>query len=123
MSARSTSRATASAGSAFRFEDMTRTHRVMAAVRGEPVHRFPVGFRHHFRPEGSGRKMAEASLLFFDETFDLDILKVMPDIPYPFGRKSIQQPNVWRLIEPIDASRSRFFQQRAECVQLLRDEL
>ncbi len=35
--------------------------------------------------------MAEATLRFFDETFDLDIMKVMPDIPYPFAKKSIQQ--------------------------------
>lgn len=123
MSARSSSRATSAAGSTFRFEEMTRTERVMAAVRGEPVDRLPVCFWHHFKPEGSGRTMAEASLRFFDETFDLDILKVMPDIPYPFGRRAIQQPNDWRLLEPIDAARSRFFQQRAECVQLLRDEL
>lgn len=66
-----------------RFEEMTRTERVMAAVRGEPVDRLPVCFWHHFQPQGSGRKLAEASLNFFDEEFDLDILKLMPDVPYP----------------------------------------
>ncbi len=110
-------------GTSFRFSEMTRTERVMAAVRGEPVDRLPVCFWHHFRPEGSGRKLAEASLRFFDETFDLDIVKVMPDIPYPFPRRSIQNIDGWRLIEPINAERSRFFQQRAECVRILRDEL
>ncbi|HEY8448652.1 MAG TPA: uroporphyrinogen decarboxylase family protein [Thermomicrobiales bacterium] len=112
-----------SAGREFRFEEMTRTERVMAAVRGEPVDRLPICFWHHFRPEGSGRQLAEASLRFFDETFDLDIVKVMPDIPYPFPRRSISTVDGWRLIEPIDADRSRFFQQRAECVRVLRDEL
>jgi uroporphyrinogen decarboxylase len=106
-----------------RFEEMTRTERVNAAVRGEPVDRLPVCFWHHFQPDGSGRRLAEASLAFFDETFDLDILKVMPDLPYPFPKKSIQKPEDWRLFEPIDQARSRFFNQRAECVQVLRDEL
>ena len=52
--------------------EMTKTERVMAAVNGEEVDRIPVCFWHHFRPEGSGRKMAEATLEFFDYTFDLD---------------------------------------------------
>jgi uroporphyrinogen decarboxylase len=106
-----------------RFEEMTRTERVIAAVRGEPVDRLPVCFWHHFQPDGSGRRLAEASLHFFDEQFDLDILKIMPDVPYPFPKKGIQNPEDWRLFEPIDPARSRFFDQRAECVQVLRDEL
>ena len=119
--------ATRSAGrgtpSALRFDEMSRTERVMAAVRGEPVDRLPVCFWHHFQPEGSGRALAEATLRFFDEDFDLDIAKLMPDLPYPFPRRSIQQPGDWRLIEPIDRDRSRFFLQRVEAVQTLRDEL
>ncbi len=105
------------------FEEMSRTERVMAAVRGEPVDRLPVCFWHHFQPAGSGRKLADASLRFFDEVFDLDILKIMPDIPYPFPRQSIQSLDDWRLIEPIDQERSRYFAQRAEAVRVLRDEL
>ena len=68
---------------------MTRTERVQAAVNGAEVDRVPVCFWHHFQPEGSGRAMAEATLRFFDEEFDLDIAKVMPDLPYPFPKKSI----------------------------------
>jgi uroporphyrinogen decarboxylase len=116
-------RAGSRGAAALRFEEMTRTERVMAAVRGEPVDRLPVCFWHHFQPAGSGRRLADASLTFFDETFDLDILKLMPDIPYPFPRKSVQTIDDWRLIEPIDQSRSRFFNQRVEAVQVLRDEL
>ena len=73
--------------SLFSLDEMTRTERVMAAVRGEPVDRIPVCFWHHFHPSGSGTRLAEATLKFFDETFNLDILKIMPDIPYPFPRK------------------------------------
>ena len=76
-------RAGSRGGAALRFEEMTRTERVMAAVRGEPVDRVPVCFWHHFQPDGSGRRLAEASLTFFDETFDLDILKIMPDKTTP----------------------------------------
>jgi uroporphyrinogen decarboxylase len=102
---------------------MTRTERVEAAVNGAEVDRVPVMFWHHFQPEGSGRAMANATLQFFDEEFDLDIAKVMPDIPYPFPHKSIASVDDWRLIEPIDPLRSRYFQERAEAVALLRNAL
>jgi uroporphyrinogen decarboxylase len=102
---------------------MTRTERVQAAVNGEEVDRIPVVFWHHFQPEGSGRAMAEATLRFFDEEFDLDIAKVMPDIPYPFPRHSISSVEDWRLFEPIDPLRSRYFRERAEAVAVLRETL
>ena len=47
----------------------------------------------------------------------------MPDIRYPFPRKSIQTLDDWRLLEPIDPVRSRFFTQRAEAVRIARDQL
>ena len=102
---------------------MTRTERVAAAVAGDEVDRVPVCFWHHFSPEGSGRAMADATLRFFDQEFDLDIAKVMPDIPYPFPQRSIEKPNDWRLIEPIDPGQSRFFRERAEAVASIRDVL
>ena len=101
---------------------MTRMERVMAAVHGDEVDRVPVAFWHHFRPEGSGLRLAEATLGFFDVEFDLDIAKVMPDIPYPFPRRSIREAEGWRLFEPLD-SRSRFLTERVECVRALRDAL
>ena len=102
---------------------MTRTERVHAAVNGAEVDRVPVCFWHHFQPEGSGRAMAEATLRFFDEEFDLDIAKVMPDLPYPFPKNSIASVDDWRLFEPIDPARSRYFRERAESIGLLRDAL
>lgn len=106
-----------------RVDYMTRTERVRAAVKGEEVDRVPVCFWHHFQPEGSGRAMAEATLRFFDEEFDLDIAKLMPDIPYPFPRKSIASIDDWRLFEPIDPIRSRFFRERVEAIAVLREAL
>jgi uroporphyrinogen decarboxylase len=102
-------------------DEMTKTERVMAAVNGEEVDRIPVCFWHHFRPEGSGRKLAEATLEFFEFKFDLDLLKIMPDIPYPFPRGGITEPNDWRLLEPIHADRSRYLTQRAAAIHALRD--
>ncbi|HUY98714.1 MAG TPA: uroporphyrinogen decarboxylase family protein [Thermomicrobiaceae bacterium] len=104
-------------------EEMTKTERVLAAVNGDEVDRIPVCFWHHFRPEGSGRKLAEATFNFFEASFDLDILKVMPDISYPFSRRSITEPDDWRLIEPIDEDRSRYYAQHAVAVRALRDEI
>lgn len=108
-------------GRRIKVDYMTRTERVNAAVNGAEVDRVPVCFWHHFQPEGSGRAMAEATLRFFDEEFDLDIAKVMPDIPYPFPRKSIAAADDWHLFEPIDPVRSRYFRERAEAVAGLRD--
>jgi uroporphyrinogen decarboxylase len=106
---------------ALMMDEMTKTERVMAAVNGEELDRIPVCFWHHFRPAGSGRRMAEATLDFFEGEFDLDILKIMPDLPYPFPRRSIREVNDWRLVEPIDVERSRFFHQRSVSIQALRD--
>lgn len=103
--------------------EMTKTERVMAAVRGEPVDRLPVCFWHHFKPEGSGRKLAGATLDFFVDSFDLDIVKVMPDIPYPFPHNAIDKVDDWRLLEPIDVLHSRYVTQRVEAVRLLRELL
>src|SRR6185437_9381063 len=78
-------------------DEMTKYERVYAAVQGDEVDRIPVCFWHHFQPEGSGRMMADATLGFFLEKFDLDFIKIMPDIAYPFPRRSISDANDWRL--------------------------
>ena len=101
--------------------EMTRTERVMAAVAGDEVDRVPVCFWHHFRPGGSGLKMAEATYRFFQTSFDLDIVKIMPDLPYPFPRRSIRASADWHTVEHINVERSRFFRQRAVSIQSLRD--
>src|SRR5688572_730122 len=105
------------------FGEMTKTERVMAAVNGDPVDRLPICFWHHFKPEGSGRKLADATFDFFYSSFDLDIVKVMPDIPYPFARNAIEDVEDWRLLEPIDTQRSRYITQRVEAVRVLRERL
>ena len=81
---------------------MSRYERVWAAVHGEEVDRPPVAFWHHFQPGGSGYRMAEATAEFFDIEFELDIIKIMPDLAYPFPRKSITKIEDWLQIEPLD---------------------
>jgi uroporphyrinogen decarboxylase len=80
---------------------MTKRERVRAAVAGGDVDRLPIMFWHHFRPHGSPQKLAEATLDFFGR-FDLDIFKIMPDIPYPFPTNSIRSADDWRLLSPLD---------------------
>lgn len=101
---------------------MTRTERVRASLAGEEVDRPPFCFWHHFRPHGSGRALAEATLAFFDEEFELDIAKIMPDLPYPFPRGGVKEIDDWHLIVPL-AAEEGLFAQRLICIELLRDWL
>jgi len=102
---------------------MTLPDPVQPAVTGGDLDRVPVCFGHHFHPGCPGRAVADPTLHFFDEEFDLDIAKVMPDIPSPFPHKSIASVDDWRLFEPIDPIRSRYFRERVETVGLLREAL
>jgi uroporphyrinogen decarboxylase len=101
---------------------MTRAERVRASLDGEEVDRPPFCFWHHFRPHGSGRRMAELTVSFFDEEFDLDIVKIMPDLPYPFPRGGVRSPDDWHLLAPLAAD-SGLFRQRLLCIEQLRDWL
>lgn len=102
---------------------ITHRQRIELALSGFPVDRVPVCFWHHFQPAGNGRQLARATFDFFVTDFDLDIVKVMPDLPYPFPRKSIGSIDDWRLIEPIDPQRSAWVQQQVECVNALMERL
>lgn len=96
---------------------MTHAERVHAAVKGDPVDRAPLCFWHHFKPEGSGERMAALTLEFFRQKFDLDIVKIMPDLPYP-------DPGAlrWSMIPRLNLD-TPSFQQQLICIRILRDEL
>jgi uroporphyrinogen decarboxylase len=81
---------------------MSKLERVQAALLGEQADRPPFCFWHHFRPRGSARALAEATLDFFGR-FDLDIYKVMPDLPYPFPQNGIARLDDWHLLAPLAA--------------------
>jgi uroporphyrinogen decarboxylase len=103
--------------------EMTHRQRVTMALAGITPDRPPVCFWHHFQPAGSGSQLARQTLDFFVDGYDLDIVKIMPDLPYPFPQNSIQTVGDWRLIEPIDPLRSPWVQQQVACVDALMTEL
>ena len=61
---------------------MEARERVERVLAGEPVDRPPLCLWHHFRPEGSPGTLAAATVAFFGD-LELDLFKVMPDLPYP----------------------------------------
>ncbi|MEW5977904.1 MAG: uroporphyrinogen decarboxylase family protein [Acidobacteriota bacterium] len=82
---------------------MSKIERVKATLRGERVDRLPFTFWHHFGLQKEpGERHAEATLEFYRK-FDVDILKVMSDFPYPLpeGIERIEDPADWTRLEPL----------------------
>jgi uroporphyrinogen decarboxylase len=100
---------------------MTANERVRAALNGAPVDRVPFVFWHHFRPEGSGERLAQLTKAFFHDTFDLDIIKIMPDLPYPEPGRSITAAEL-RDLPRLDLN-TPIFQEQLTCVRSLRSQL
>ncbi len=96
--------------------------RVRAALAGEPVDRVPFCFWHHFKPEGSGEGMAELTMEFFRKKFDLDIVKIMPDLPYPVPQPAITRTDQWSTLPRLGLD-TPMFQQQLICVRTLRARL
>ena len=96
---------------------MTASERVHAALKGEPVDRVPLCFWHHFKPEGSGIRLAQMTMEFFRTKFELDIVKIMPDLPYP-------DPHAveWSMVPPQGLDTPNF-QQQFICIRELRTQL
>jgi uroporphyrinogen decarboxylase len=102
--------------------NMTPSARVHAAVKGGAVDRVPFCFWHHFKPEGSGKRMAELTLEFFSQKFQLDIVKIMPDLPYPAPRDQIVQADQLRFLPRLDLD-TPMFREQLTCVRTLRSRL
>lgn len=100
---------------------MTPGERVRAAVKGEAVDRVPFCFWHHFKPEGSGERLAQLTLEFFVQKFDLDIVKIMPDLPYPSPGVLTSAEQV-RAMPRLDLSTPNFREQLV-CIRSLRATL
>src|SRR6266700_1349714 len=96
---------------------MTPSERVRAALVGEHVDRVPFCFWHHFKPEGSGERLAQMTYEFFVEKFKLDIVKIMPDLPYPTP-ETTQWDQLPRLVLDTPS-----FQQQLICIRQLRSQL
>lgn len=99
---------------------MTANERVRAALKGEHVDRVPFCFWHHFTPAGSGMKQAAYTLEFFRQKFDLDIVKIMPDLPYP-AENLVEAEQVRTL--PLLGLNTPIFQEQLLCIRTLRSQL
>ena len=94
--------------------------RVRRVLGGQGVDRPPVCLWHHFRPEGSASALADATSRFFGD-LDLDLFKVMPDLPYPappVGR--ITDAAGWNALQPVGAGPGEPLHGRAEAVEAVR---
>ena len=101
---------------------MTSTDRVQAALVGNDVDRVPFCFWHHFKPDGSGARMAELTMEFFREKFDLDIVKIMPDLLYPEPKQTFTLANQWSSLPHLELD-TPMFQQQLICIRTLREQL
>lgn len=104
-------------------QGMSASERVHAAIKGQPVDRVPLVFWHHFKPEGSGQRLAEMTLDFFIGKFQLDIVKIMPDLPYPAPQQSVTQASQWRDLPRLSVDTTESFQQQLVCIRTIREKL
>jgi uroporphyrinogen decarboxylase len=95
--------------------------RVRAAVAGETLDRVPFCFWHHFKPRANPHALARHTLDFFGG-FDLDVFKIMPDIPYPWPDNSIRRAEDWYLLPRTDPFDGNFGRQ-IQTIGLVRQEL
>jgi len=98
---------------------MTPEERVRAVVNGEAVDRVPLCFWHHFKPEGSGEHMADLTIEFFVQKFSLDIVKIMPDLPYPAPEPAITTAEQMRSLRQLDLD-TPSFEQQLVCIRTIR---
>jgi uroporphyrinogen decarboxylase len=101
---------------------MTPGERVRAAVNGDAVDRVPFCFWHHFKPEGSGARLAELTYEFFVQKFQLDIVKIMPDLPYPQPADAIIQADQLRFLPRLDLD-TPMFREQLTAIRILRSRL
>ncbi len=101
---------------------MTPGERVRAALKGEQVDRVPFCFWHHFKPQGSGERMADLTMEFFVQKFNLDIVKIMPDLPYPQPDEPLVEAEQLRFLPRLDLD-TPMFSEQLKCIRLLRARL
>ena len=66
--------------------------------------------------------MAELTMEFFRKKFDLDIVKIMPDLPYPVPDHDIIVANQWSDLPDLGLD-TPMFEQQLICIRTLRAEL
>src|SRR5947209_18304824 len=66
--------------------------------------------------------MEELTMNFFRNTFDLDIVKIMPDLHYPAPEQSITSADQWSSL-PVLGIDTPIFQEQLICIRALRARL
>ena len=79
----------------------------------------PLCLWHHFRPDGSPQSLATATVDFFS-AFDLDIYKVMPDLPYPDPPPAATGVALWEALPVLGAAPGEPLHPMAEAVAAVR---
>lgn len=120
---------------------MTKTERVQAALRGEPVDRVPVSaWGHNYLKEWSAEGLAEA-MVDFQRKYDWDFMKVNPRASYfvedwgarwePSGKPNvgptfvdtpIKSSRDWRILEPLNPEKG-VLGEHLRALELIRDAL
>jgi uroporphyrinogen decarboxylase len=98
--------------------DMQARERLQAVLRGDPVDRPPLALWHHFRSSRTPAELAQATVDFFGR-LELDIFKVMPDLPYPEPEGGLSEAAAWRDL-PLLPDDSGRLAEIAETVALVR---
>jgi uroporphyrinogen decarboxylase len=99
--------------------NMTPELRVKNTLKGEKTDRAPICFWHHFKDAKSGEDLAEKTVDFFVKKYGLDIIKIMPDIPYPVERNSLE--NSSQLADlPNLKNNDFFYKEQLTCIKKIR---
>jgi uroporphyrinogen decarboxylase len=96
--------------------------RVKKSVNGEKPDQIPLCFWHHFRTVKSGEELAEKTYDFFVKKFQLDIVKIMPDLPYPIAGDSIDSYQQLQNFRPFSID-TPIFQEQLTCIKILRSKV
>lgn len=79
---------------------------MQAVLRGEAADRPPLALWHHFRPSAGPSALAQATVDFFGR-LDLDIFKIMPDLPYPVPEGGLPTAAAWGALPRLEAGSGR----------------
>lgn len=102
---------------------MTHRQRIEAVIAGRRPDQPPVSFWHHFAPDQITGQAAVDAHVRFQETYDLDFLKVMNDHAYPRGHvEVVQATGDLRLLRP-QAGDAGGFAGQLELLRQLRQRL
>ncbi len=119
----------------------THRERIQACLSGETPDRTPIAFWRHFPVDDQNPEVLAASTLHFQNTYDLDIVKVSPASSYAvkdwgvedkwmgdaegsrrYTKRVIHKPEDWEKLKPLDPT-SPHLAGQLYCLRLIRKNL